>query len=73
VQVDLSLLEPVKQEDGWNDLVLPKGHRKMVQAMVETHAKGSRSTTGHSQDKVEMDLVRGKGKLTSRNLRIERY
>lgn len=64
VQADLRLLQHVKMEDGWNDLVLPKGHREMVQAMVETHAKGTRSTTGHShQDKVAMDLVRGKGTM----------
>lgn len=61
VQLDLGILKPVKREDGWKALVLPKGHREMVQAMVETHTKGSRSTTG-SPEKIEMDLVRGKGK-----------
>ncbi|OCL12019.1 P-loop containing nucleoside triphosphate hydrolase protein, partial [Glonium stellatum] len=61
VQVDLSRLKHVKREDNWNALVLPKGHRKMVQAMVETHARGTSSPTGH-QAKIEMDLVRGKGK-----------
>ena len=46
--------------DGWDRLVLPKGHGEMVQAMVETHAQVPRSI--HNRDsKVEMDLVRGKG------------
>ncbi|KAH7309949.1 P-loop containing nucleoside triphosphate hydrolase protein [Rhexocercosporidium sp. MPI-PUGE-AT-0058] len=34
----------------------------MVQAMVETYAKDSDSTTQQVHEKVEMDLVRGKGK-----------
>lgn len=62
VRLDLNMLDEVKREDNWNDLVLPPGHRKMVQAMVETHAKGTRSTSGHAIDRIEMDLVRGKGK-----------
>jgi predicted ATP-dependent serine protease len=37
----------------------------MVQAMVETHAQGTRSTTGLTQDNVEVDLVRGKGRSRS--------
>ncbi|KAF2096574.1 P-loop containing nucleoside triphosphate hydrolase protein [Rhizodiscina lignyota] len=62
IQLDINFLEHVKQENNWDDLVLPKGHRNMVQGMVETHAQGSRSTTGRQQDKIEMDLVRGKGR-----------
>ncbi|KAF8861394.1 P-loop containing nucleoside triphosphate hydrolase protein [Acephala macrosclerotiorum] len=61
IQADLRLLQNVKKEYGWNDLVLPKGHREMVQAMVETHAQRSRSTTGQLQDKIAMDLVGGRG------------
>lgn len=52
----------MKREDYWNKLVLPKRHREMVQAMVETHARGSRWETNGRQDKIEMDLVRGKGR-----------
>ncbi|KAF2398233.1 hypothetical protein EJ06DRAFT_480744 [Trichodelitschia bisporula] len=59
VQVDLRKLQYIKQADGWNDLVLPKGHRKMVQAMVETHTSWSNM---QRKEKVEMDLVQGKGK-----------
>ncbi|EHK96649.1 hypothetical protein M7I_7629 [Glarea lozoyensis 74030] len=60
VMLDLSLLSPVELEDGWKDLVLPKGHREMVQAMVETHAKGSKFDLAQPQGKLAMDLVRGK-------------
>ncbi|EPE35643.1 P-loop containing nucleoside triphosphate hydrolase [Glarea lozoyensis ATCC 20868] len=62
VMLDLSLLSPVELEDGWKDLVLPKGHREMVQAMVETHAKGSKFDLAQPQGKLAMDLVRGKGR-----------
>ena len=63
VQLDLSKLEYVKQEDDWNKLVLPKGHREIVQAMVETHSGGWRWGTSDKKDKdkIQMDLVRGKG------------
>lgn len=64
VQVSLDQLEYVEEQDGWNKLVLPKGHRELVQAMVETHARGSTSSTSAEEKKVEMDLVRGKGMLT---------
>jgi hypothetical protein len=66
------LLEDVKYEDSWNDLVLPKGHKSMVQAMVETHAKGTRSTTGHIPEKIEVDLVRGKGESFLRDTFVQR-
>lgn len=54
-----------KEDSDWEDLVLPQGHKNMVQAVVQTHAAGTRSATGRSQDKIEVDLVRGKGKLPS--------
>ncbi|ROV87890.1 hypothetical protein VMCG_10295 [Cytospora schulzeri] len=71
VQLDINLLQPVSYEDGWNELVLPKGHRKMVQAMVETLATESQLKTGvhdieqrqpqPSIDKVGFDPVKQKG------------
>ncbi|KAK0707756.1 hypothetical protein B0H67DRAFT_321770 [Lasiosphaeris hirsuta] len=61
VVLDLGLLSPVEQNSEWDNLVLPAGHREMVQAMVETHTKdlGSNRDGGN---KIGMDLVRGKGK-----------
>jgi len=67
VQLDLELLEKLEQGDDWHKLVLPPGHRKMVQAMVETHTRGSQQPmwAGSShQGKVAMDLVQGKGKYS---------
>ncbi|KAK4224087.1 hypothetical protein QBC38DRAFT_486247 [Podospora fimiseda] len=61
VLLDLDLLKPVEHNHEWKNLVLPKGHRKMVQAMVETHT--AQSGGGENAAKtVGMDLVRGKGK-----------
>jgi hypothetical protein len=51
-------LGPVEQNNEWDNLVLPPGHRQMVQAMVETHTK----EIGPGKDaKIGMDLVQGKG------------
>lgn len=67
--LDIDLLQPVSYEDGWNELVLPEGHRKMVQAMVETFAAASSLNTGldiaqqpqPNPDKVGFDPVKQKG------------
>lgn len=62
VQLDLNQLDYVKRQDDWSKLALPKGHRKIVQAMVEMHTAGSRnSRLKATNDSLEMDLVRGKG------------
>ena len=64
VRLDLEQLKELQQGNDWKRLVLPKGHREMVQAMVETHSKGSREPSwdgSNSQGKVAMDLVQGKG------------
>lgn len=74
VPLDIDLLQPVSYEDGWNELVLPEGHRKMVQAMVETFAAASSLNTGlHTEeqpqpnlDKVGFDPVKQKGELPMR-------
>jgi SpoVK/Ycf46/Vps4 family AAA+-type ATPase len=49
----------VEQSNEWDNLVLPPGHREMVQAMVETHTQDLQSNR-HSRP--GMDLVKGKGK-----------
>ncbi|KAI0844815.1 hypothetical protein F5Y00DRAFT_273573 [Daldinia vernicosa] len=59
VLLDLRRLKPVEQNDEWDNLVLPEGHREMVQAMVETHTQ----ELGFNKDvKIGMDLVPGKGR-----------
>lgn len=62
VKIDLKNLGTVKQEDNWDDLVLPPGHKDMVQAMVENFTStGSAAGGVGSRDDYDMDLVPGKG------------
>ncbi|KAI0017487.1 hypothetical protein F4780DRAFT_587807 [Xylariomycetidae sp. FL0641] len=60
--LNIDLLHPVVQDDGWNDLVLPKGYKKIVRAMVESHAARVNVSKQDSEQKTQVDLVRGKGK-----------
>ncbi|PWW77821.1 hypothetical protein C7212DRAFT_342460 [Tuber magnatum] len=62
--LDITLMRDVpSRKEGFNSLVLPKGHRDLVEALVQTHSRGSRPTSGTVHDKEhEVDLVRGKGK-----------
>ncbi|CUS14986.1 unnamed protein product [Tuber aestivum] len=62
--LDVTLMRDVpSRKEGFNSLVLPKGHRDLVEALVQTHSRGSRPTTGTVHDgEHEVDLVRGKGK-----------
>ncbi|KAI1505354.1 hypothetical protein F5X99DRAFT_369089 [Biscogniauxia marginata] len=62
VNLDIRFLEPVVHDAGWKDLVLPRGHKAIVQAMVENHAAGTRISNDSSSQRSEVDLVRGKGK-----------
>ncbi|KAK8028429.1 AAA family ATPase, partial [Apiospora marii] len=62
VSLDLRFVKPVGDEAGWTDLILPSGVKDMVQAVVETHAAGSRSTAALVKRSTEADIVRGKGK-----------
>lgn len=55
---NITQFRPVEQNNEWDKLVLPPGHREMVQAMVETH---TRDLGSNSDAKIGMDLVQGKG------------
>ncbi|EDN94389.1 hypothetical protein SS1G_10262 [Sclerotinia sclerotiorum 1980 UF-70] len=59
VLLNLAQLRPLEQSDSWENLVLPRGHRKMVQAMVETHTQ---NISANKDVNVGMDLVQGKGR-----------
>ena len=61
--LNVTLMKDVpSRKEGFNSLVLPEGHRDLVEALVQTHSRGSRPTTGMIHDKGhEVDLVRGKG------------
>ncbi|KAL1867904.1 hypothetical protein Daus18300_006179 [Diaporthe australafricana] len=65
VKIDLKNLRTVKQEDNWDDLILPPGHKDMVQAMVENFTSTGSAAGGiGSRDDYDMDLVPGKGLRT---------
>ncbi|CAI6342066.1 unnamed protein product [Periconia digitata] len=58
---DLALLQNVDYgnvSSGWDDLILPKAHRSMVQSMVQTHTA---NLQGSNSEK-DIGLVKGKGK-----------
>lgn len=53
---------PSKQ-DGFDQLVLPPGHKDLVRALVKTHSRGSQPASGPAKEKEhQVDLVKGKGK-----------
>lgn len=60
--MNLDDIHPVPQADGWKSLVLPAGHKQIVQAMVDTHSAGSPNKRENAHQIPEVDLVRGKGK-----------
>lgn len=48
---------------GFDNLVLPGDHKRIMQALVKNHKRGTRSTSEKDeQPDFSMDLVRGKGK-----------
>ncbi|KAK7749143.1 hypothetical protein SLS62_008431 [Diatrype stigma] len=61
VLLDLNQLGPVQQNNEWDKLVLPTGHRELVQAMVETHTQTHTQELYANKDtKFGMDLIQGK-------------
>lgn len=59
VLLNLAQLKPVKQNDNWENLVIPSRHRQIVQAMVETHTQDLGPS---GRTRIGMDFVQGKGK-----------
>lgn len=50
--------------DGFENLVLPEGHKDIVKAMVEMHSPlSSLSLDGTGPSSVQLDAVRGKGNI----------
>lgn len=59
-KLDILRLEPVDRgDDGFDSLVLPKGYKKLVKALVKNHFQMSEG--GSSSDGHDFDLVKGKG------------
>ncbi len=59
-----SLKHPLKNDNksGWEDLVLPEDHRRMVQSMVEVHSAVANTAAPSNKGRNEIGLVQGKGK-----------
>ncbi|CAG8961514.1 hypothetical protein HYFRA_00013865 [Hymenoscyphus fraxineus] len=49
-------------EDNLENLVLPKGHKKIISALVETHFKKHGASVDETESHYNADIVRGKGK-----------
>jgi hypothetical protein len=57
-------LKPVQRnKDGFKGLKLPKGHKKMVEALVQMHFRRKASRLNHAEDDKNFDLISGKGKI----------
>lgn len=56
----IDLISEAEYTSGFDDLVLPTGHKETVRALVANHARMPRPKG--LDDKQSMDLVRGKGK-----------
>lgn len=63
---DISLVEDIKRTNkGFDNLVIPEQHKKIVQALVRHHTKGPRTIPAEMKETdhdFSMDIVRGKGK-----------
>ncbi|KAG9206967.1 hypothetical protein G6514_000258 [Epicoccum nigrum] len=58
----IEYLQPVRANtDGWADLKLPSGHKRMVQAQIRTHFLRKMSRQNRDSEDTDIDLVRGKG------------
>ncbi|KAM0149694.1 hypothetical protein ACHAPG_009242 [Botrytis cinerea] len=56
---DITEVRRVDDKNGFDQLVLPKGHKDMVKCLIRQHFKEKELELA---DKDEMDIVRGKGK-----------
>jgi hypothetical protein len=55
-------LKPVQRDkDGFKGLKLPKGHKKMVEALVQMHFRRKAYRLNQAEDDTSFDLISGKG------------
>ncbi|EPE26297.1 P-loop containing nucleoside triphosphate hydrolase [Glarea lozoyensis ATCC 20868] len=69
--LDINLIEDITEvqsqriRSGLENLVLPKGHRMLLQALIKNQVGTPKKTSGNSDDEMDefsMDVVKGKGK-----------
>ena len=59
---DIDLIRDVDYSRGFEDLVLPPGHKETVRALVTNHSRSSSRMRATEHDERSIDLVKGKGK-----------
>lgn len=66
VMLNVNNLRPVTPRvEGFNSLILPSGHKRIVQALVRSHFDDKLSDQSIPEEDDESDLVRGKGERAS--------
>ncbi|GLA45998.1 hypothetical protein AnigIFM63604_007959 [Aspergillus niger] len=58
---DLERMRPVPTDDGWKNLKLRPGHKRMLYAQVKRHFADRKSKEDGESQQVDPDVVRGKG------------
>lgn len=62
VPVKINNLRPIKpRKEGFNNLKLPVGYKKIVQALVKSHFSNKLASQATPEDDYDFDIVRGKG------------
>ncbi|KAM0800054.1 P-loop containing nucleoside triphosphate hydrolase protein, partial [Usnea florida] len=59
---NIDKVEDIKFSSGFDDLVLPRGHKDTVEALVNRHSRYNKVGSTESELKTSMDLVTGKGR-----------
>ncbi|KAH7336194.1 hypothetical protein BKA65DRAFT_29270 [Rhexocercosporidium sp. MPI-PUGE-AT-0058] len=68
--LDVNLIEDITEDEskiirsGFDDLVLPEGHRMLLQALIKNQVRAPKKTSGEpdtEMDEFSMDLVKSKG------------
>ena len=59
---DIDRIKDATYTSGFEDLVLPPGHKETVRALVANHARLPRITGDNAVGQLSVDLVRGKGR-----------
>ena len=59
---EIDKIRDVTYSSGFDDLVLPAGHKETVRALVANHARMPGSVGSQMNGQLSIDLVRGKGK-----------
>ena len=59
---NIDKVDDIKFSSGFDDLVLPRGHKDTVEALVNRHSRYNKVGSTEAEVKTSMDLVTGKGR-----------